>query len=210
MDYLYDNLEKLDYTAIDSLVNYLQDKSEIYSKFLDKILSISNQKVRDSFIESSIAKRVSFDMKNIVRSFYRNTTDFDSLSGYSEKSLLNSSTLPKFLLFYARKHDPDTEKNLFLIAPTDLQIIYDVAVNPILYVEKQSYLSKSHNGKPMTQKDIAWFLEELDRQGFEVTDPHCITGKFDNFGFLNDYHDANITVFLVMKIYQTGLKKDLL
>lgn len=301
LEYFFHNLEKLPRSQFHPLIDYLKDKEELYSKFFSEALRLSDQRIRDSFIITSIMKHVAFDMENIVKALYREPSDFYHKSDNYENTLLNSSNLPVWLLFYSRyypklenimiqyfelffwaeaeqkmrffdhfvdrisedslseyrdflklyqyqknrdidrkltilvnhnkellitdfikgretsyissgtttsvfrvgdqvlklslqKHEPNTERDTFLIAPTELQIVYNDD-NPILYIEKQPYLSKTHNGKRMTDADIGYFLEELDRQGFEVTDPHCINGHFDNFGFLEDYHDANITGF---------------
>jgi len=90
------------------------------------------------------------------------------------------------------KHEKNTIKNLFLIAPTDTKIICDERNYPILIVEIQKYLDKTIDGKKMTEEDINKFFDELYKQGYVLTDPHCIDRRFDNFGFLEDYHDANL------------------
>lgn len=302
MEYILRHLERLPQNEIHSLIDCLKDNQKWYSMFLDKALGLSKQKLRESFILTSIMKNIDFDMRDIVKSLYQKPSDFCDNQDNYENVLLNSSNLPVCLLLYSkyhpklenvmiqyfelffraeaeqkmrlfdyfadkipdyflskygdflklyqyqknrdidrkltilvnydkdllisdflrgretfymnsgtttsvfmvdkqvlklslRKHEPNTERNLFLIAPTDLQIVCDDSANPILYVEKQSYLSKIHNGQRMTNEDVKCFFEELDRQGFEITDPHCINGNFDNFGFLEDYHEANIAGF---------------
>lgn len=93
------------------------------------------------------------------------------------------------------KHDFNTERDLFLIAPTNTKIIYDKDNNPVLILEIQKYLERSYNDQKMTLLDIEKFLNELDKLGYAVTDPNCLNKKFDNFGFLEDYHDANLGKF---------------
>jgi len=94
-----------------------------------------------------------------------------------------------------KKHDFNSEKNLFLIAPTETKVIYDNEANPILFVEIQKYLERKHNGIEMTKDDIDIFLKELDNMGYVITDPNCLEKNLENFGFLKDYHDANLGEF---------------
>lgn len=302
LEYILRNLEKLPRSEFHPLIDYLKGDQKWYSIFFNKVLRLSNQKIRETFILTSIMKKVDFDMRDIVKTFYQEPSDFYHKRDNCKDILLNSSHLPVSLLFYARnypelekvmveyfelffqaeaeqkmrffdyfvdrvpedfldkyrdflklyqhqktrdidrkltilvnhdhellisdflkekktayigsgsttsvfrvgkqilklslrKHEPNTERDLFLIAPTELQMVYGNNFSPILYVEKQPYLSKTHNGQEMTKMDIQCFFEELDRQGFELTDPYCINFSFDNFGFLDDYHDANITGF---------------
>ncbi len=101
----------------------------------------------------------------------------------------------KVLKFSLKKHELATEKDLFLIAPTETEIIYDENNAPVLIVEIQDYLKKEYNGLSMTDKDIEHFFQELSHQGYILTDPNCLEKNNKNFGFLNDYHDANITGF---------------
>ena len=316
LEYVYHNLERIlseDHIGakIKNILEAIKNKPEVYQKFLTKVLTISNQEIRDKFIENTISKQITFDYENIIRCFYQNPNEFDyqqeCLPSYQEKPKLILSELPKFLLFYSKHHpeiknmmmdnfeiffdveseekmglldafytaslfwyrykdllyqykellylyqkqkalDMDrilttlinyhqekgvidilknqeikylssgtttrvfqvgnkvlkfslkkyemaTEKDLFLIAPTETEIIYDENNAPILIVEIQDYLKKEYNGLSMTDKDIEHFFQELSHQGYILTDPNCLEKNNKNFGFLNDYHDANITGF---------------
>ena len=97
----------------------------------------------------------------------------------------------KVLKFCKLKHMEDTETESFLLAPTKREIIYEDK-KPILYIEEQGYLSKTHNGVCMNDRDLDNFFNELDRQDLVLHDPHCVKRYYDNFGFLNDYHDAQL------------------
>lgn len=314
LEYVYHNLERIlskddIYRMIGNIIEKIKNKPEIYQKFLEKVLTISNEEIRDKFIVSSIRKHISFDIKNIIKTFYKNPDEFDyqqeCLPFYHEPSKLIFSELPKFLLFYSKHHPDikkmimdnfeiffqvesqekmgllddfyteslflyqhkdllyhykellylyqkqkaldvdqmltilvnyhqenlitellknhnvkyltsgsttrvfqvgnkvlkfslekyefDTEKDFFLIAPTETKVIYDKNQKPILIIEIQDYLDKKYCGIAMTDEDIDHFFMELDNQGYMVTDPNCLEKNFTNFGFLNDYHDANIT-----------------
>lgn len=93
------------------------------------------------------------------------------------------------------KHEINTEKDLFLIVKTATKYIYDTNNNPLLILEIQKYLEKSYNNQKMTLEDINNFFRELDNLGYTLTDPLCCQKSFDNFGFLEDYHDANLVGF---------------
>lgn len=97
----------------------------------------------------------------------------------------------KVLKFCKLKHMEDTETESFLLAPTERKIIYEDK-KPILYIEEQGYLSKTHNGVYMNDRDLDNFFNELDRQNLVLHDPHCVRRFYDNFGFLKDYHDAQL------------------
>lgn len=311
LEYIYHNLERIlnrEYMniVISIILEKIKDNELIYQMFLNKVLMITNQQIRDKFIEETIKKHISFDNNNILRSFYQNHNEFEyqqeCIFMPNQKPKLVLSELPYFLLYYSRynqkienlmfnnfemffqaeasrklsilerfyiklpinicnryaiiynlyskqkaldmdkiltilinskeeniinnfiknksinyyrsgsttrvfkvedkvlkftlkKHEPDTEQNLFLIAPTETTVIYDNNRNPILTVEIQDYLSKKYHGIQMTSEDIKNFFIELDKQGYTVTDPKCLRKHYDNFGFLNDYHDADMTGF---------------
>lgn len=92
------------------------------------------------------------------------------------------------------KYELDINKNLFLIAPTETKIIYK-SERPILIIEVQKHLERTHNNQEMKKEDIDNFLKGLDELGYEVRDPRCLNKSFCNFGFLEDYHDANLGEF---------------
>ncbi|MCX4364937.1 MAG: hypothetical protein OSJ70_04110 [Bacilli bacterium] len=90
------------------------------------------------------------------------------------------------------KYDKESEKEHFLLAPTQFLVISDDKEKEILYVEKQKLHLQVHNGVPLNKEDLDNFFEELDKCGLEINDPHCIAREFDNFGFLDDYHEATL------------------
>lgn len=98
----------------------------------------------------------------------------------------------KILKLIQRKYDKDSEKEHFLLAPTELLVIRDDNNKEILYVEKQKLHSQEYNGKPLNNEDLDNFFEELDKCDLEILDPHCLARDFDNFGFLDDYHEATL------------------
>jgi len=89
------------------------------------------------------------------------------------------------------KYFIDMEKDLFLLAPTQTEIIYDEKNEPLLIVEIQDYLDKVHNDEPMNSTDINNYMNELENQGYVTTDPRCMGYTDENFGFLKSYKDAN-------------------
>lgn len=89
-----------------------------------------------------------------------------------------------------RKHEMNSERNLFLLAPTKTTYINDENGEVVGIIEQQEYLDKEYNGISITRDDILNFLEELDKQGYEITDPDCLQCCPSNFGFLRDYRDA--------------------
>lgn len=90
------------------------------------------------------------------------------------------------------KYDKDSETEHFLLAPTKQLIIQDENCSPVLYVEKQKLHKQEHNGVPLNNEDLDNFFAELDRCDLELNDPHCKDYDFDNFGFLDDYHEATL------------------
>ena len=98
----------------------------------------------------------------------------------------------KVLKFTAAKHSYMDIPEIFLLAPTETTIIYKNSSEKVGTIEYQDYLSKSYNNKEMTESDIDTWLKELTKQGYIIADPHCQNKSTDNFGFLKDYHDANL------------------
>ncbi len=96
------------------------------------------------------------------------------------------------ILKFARSlHRKNNVTKHFLLAPNDIRIISVGNFAPV-YIERENYLSKYHNGKYMTEKDIDNFLAEAEKQGLEISDPHCLSKEKDNFGFLKSYKDATL------------------
>ncbi len=90
------------------------------------------------------------------------------------------------------KHDEESEREHFLLGPTEQLIIKDSLEKPILYVEKQKLFLQTHKGRALNQEDLDHYFEELERCDMEINDPHCHARDFDNFGFLDDYHEATL------------------
>lgn len=98
----------------------------------------------------------------------------------------------KVLKYSRSKNNPNTLYKHFLLAPTERTIIFDEYNHPDLYIEKQDYLSKYHNGKRICDEDFDNYFEEARKQKILLQDPHCVRRMDDNFGFLRDYHDATL------------------
>lgn len=79
----------------------------------------------------------------------------------------------------------------FLLCPNKLKKI-TVSNSTTIYIEEEPYLSKTHNGRKMTEQDIENFLMEANKQGLVITDPLCLSKDNDNFGFLKSYKDATL------------------
>ena len=174
------------------LLEYFIDKIPINSLEDDRILLNLYQSQSTLDIDRKLTALSKYNGQLAITDYLKNKIISYITSGSTTSVFKVNDEVLKLSL---QKHELTTEKDLFLIAPTRLQVIYDTENNPILYVERQSHLSKSYHGKGMTKVDVENFFEELDRQGFQITDPLCLNGNFDNFGFLSDYHDANITGF---------------
>lgn len=99
----------------------------------------------------------------------------------------------KVLKLNMHKYCPDTVKDLFLIAPTQAIKITSKKHDFDLAIEIQDNLSKTRHGKTISKHDVRKFLKELDKLGYYTDDPNNLDLKNDNFGYLNDYHDANMT-----------------
>lgn len=145
-----------------------------------------------------------FDIDNLISVVIDNQQDsfINSFIKQKEAEYLGRGTIThvfrignQVLKFSFTKYVMDTERDLFLIAPTETKIVYNKNGAVVLIIEIQEYLSRDYHNQPMKTEDVDNFLEELDRQGYEIRDPLCLEKKFDNFGFLNDYHDANLTGF---------------
>ncbi len=98
----------------------------------------------------------------------------------------------KILKLCKKKHDSQTIYEHFLLAPTETKIIKDKYGKTKLYVERQAYLEKEYKGIPINETDFDHYFEELKKQHLILHDPHCIRRFTDNFGFLKDYHDAQL------------------
>lgn len=97
----------------------------------------------------------------------------------------------KVVKFARHLYEDNNVPEHFLLAPTQTKVIVPKDSMPI-YIEVQDYLSKVHNGEYMNENDITNFLREAEKQGLEISDPHCLQKDNDNFGFLKDYKDATL------------------
>ena len=81
---------------------------------------------------------------------------------------------------------------LFLFAPTTTTELVNETGETELIIERQPFLDKEYNGSEMTRDDITNWLNELYKLRYETTDPHNLDKTFENYGFLRDYHEANL------------------
>ena len=51
---------------------------------------------------------------------------------------------------------------------------------------------KKKNGLSISKREIKRFLQELDKCGYYTDDPNNLDLLPDNFGYLDDYHNANL------------------
>lgn len=162
-------------------------------------------------IPSSILKEYAYLLKlTNVSIYHENNTDINTILvngaegfikdyiGDNKVILLGEGTTAeafrigddKILKLASKKYDEETEKEHFLLAPTEELIIKDDKGKIILHVEKQRFHKKVHNGVRINKDDLDNYFTELAKFGLEIQDPHCEAHKFDNFGFLDDYHEA--------------------
>lgn len=99
----------------------------------------------------------------------------------------------KVLKLTLQKYCPNAVKDFFLLAPTKTIEIKNDKYDFHLTIELQNYLPKVKNGRKVTKFEIHRFLKELEKQGYLTDDPNNLNLKSDNFGYLLDYHDANLT-----------------
>jgi len=86
--------------------------------------------------------------------------------------------------------DNKTKEKLANEEQTNIQ---DFIKNPIFIKNTYNYTEISEKIlKQLILEDLDNFFEELDKCGLEINDPHCIAREFDNFGFLDDYHEATL------------------
>ena len=129
----------------------------------------------------------------------------EELSNYIKGKLLmklptGSTSTPfrvgnEVVKFSFKKHDLKVVPDIFLIAPTETYKLMNKNGGCELIIEKQPYLDIKHEDIKMTKEDVGLWLKELDSLGYETTDPHNLNITFENFGFLNDYHEARLGNF---------------
>lgn len=105
------------------------------------------------------------------------------------------------------KYCPDTVKDLFLLAPTETIKINTCKKVSNQVIEIQSYLPKKKKGLSISKREIKRFLQELDKFGYYTDDPNNLDLLPDNFGYLDDYHDANLTGFNCYEELPSWFKK---
>lgn len=105
------------------------------------------------------------------------------------------------------KYCPDTVKDLFLLAPTETIKINTCKKVSSQVIEIQSYLPKKKKGLSISKREIKRFLQELDKFGYYTDDPNNLDLLPDNFGYLDDYHDANLTGFNCYEELPSWFKK---
>lgn len=157
-----------------------------YKPFINLYELYKNESV-DIFITKIInakeeAKILPYLNSNLTYLNSGTTTDV-----YTDGNMVLKLTLEKYCL--------NTVRDFFLLAPTKVIQINCGDTSSKQVIEIQSYLSREKNGKKISKRDIARFLTELEKYGYYTDDPNNLDLLPDNFGYLRDYHDANITGF---------------
>lgn len=145
-----------------------------------------------------------------------NANEEEKLLPYLSDNLtyLNSGTTTdvytdgtKVVKLTLEKYCPDTVKDLFLLAPTETIKINTCKKVSNQVIEIQSYLPKKKKGLSISKREIKRFLQELDKFGYYTDDPNNLDLLPDNFGYLYDYHDANLTGFSCYEELPSWFKK---
>lgn len=145
-----------------------------------------------------------------------NANEEEKLLPYLSDNLtyLNSGTTTdvytdgtKVVKLTLEKYCPDTVKDLFLLAPTETIKINTCKKVSNQVIEIQSYLPKKKKGLSISKREIKRFLQELDKFGYYTDDPNNLDLLPDNFGYLYDYHDANLTGFNCYEELPSWFKK---
>lgn len=145
-----------------------------------------------------------------------NANEEEKLLPYLSDNLtyLNSGTTTdvytdgtKVVKLTLEKYCPDTVKDLFLLAPTETIKINTCKKVSNQVIEIQSYLPKKKNGLSISKREIKRFLQQLDKYGYYTDDPNNLDLLPDNFGYLDDYHDANLTGFNCYEELPSWFKK---
>lgn len=197
------NNESIKQLLLENFETFLKAEKKEKMSFIESLYNDLPQEIKDKYKDIYQLYKsypVYFVDKYITDIMNHNGTNF-LLKYLKDKEIMyldTGSTTTAFkignevLKFTRHKHEVNTEKDMFLLAKTLTKNVYDIDKIPILIIEIQKYLGKTHNGKVMTKQDIENFLNELDKQGYEVTDPNCLNRDCCNFGFLGDYKEANI------------------
>ena len=163
-----------------------EDTYEQYKPFL-KLYSLYKEKSVDVFITRLInaneeSKLLPYLNDKLIYLNSGTTTDV-----YTDGTKVVKLTLEKYC--------PDTVKDFYLLAPTETIKINTCNKISEQVREVQKYLPKKKNGIKINKFEIKRFLKELDKCGYYTDDPNNLDLLPDNFGYLNDYHDANISGF---------------
>lgn len=197
-----ENIKKL---MLDNFELFFETESDSKMRMLDFFIESLDKETKDKYkdIYEMYKKQPTMLIDKFI-SIMLNNNLLDWLTSFiKDKKVLyltSGSTTSVFkvdnlvLKLSLEKHQININKDLFLIAPTQTKIIYKNN-EPILIIEVQKYLNKVYKNHEMTEEDIEVFFKQLDELGYEARDPRCLNKSFCNFGFLEDYHDANLGKF---------------
>lgn len=194
MKFLANNFEELfAYEKKEKLKFLFAMRNIIPKDVLDKyryLLKLSNASL---YREDSEALNILLDHSE--EEFIKGYIGNDDVSIFNERMGTTSEVFrigdKKILKLIYKKYDKDSEREHFLLAPTSLLVIKEEDKD-VLYVEKQKLHSQVYDGVPLNDEDLDNFFEELEKCDLEISDPHCQARDFDNFGFLDDYHEATL------------------
>lgn len=182
------NIEK--YRKMDFIDSLKYDLPDDVTKKYEYLLSL----LRASNVPKTTINYLNILLANNEESFIK-----DYIGDKEVRYIKSGSTAQAFrvgedkvLKFAKMKHMPNSIFEHFLLAPTDRIVTKDDAGKPTLYIEKQNYLKQVYNGIPINSDDYDNFFNEAKRQRLIIRDPHCVRRYADNFGFLNDYHEATL------------------
>lgn len=183
--YNIEKYRKMDF--IDTLKYDLPDDVTKKYEYLLRLLRASNvPKTTINYLNILLANNEEFFIKDYI--------------GDNEVSYIKSGSTAqafrigedKVLKFAKMKHMPNSIFEHFLLAPTERRVTKDEAGKPALYIERQNFLKQVYNGIPINSDDYENFFNEAKKQRLIIRDPHCVRRYADNFGFLNDYHEATL------------------
>lgn len=192
--FLTENFEALFLLERPNKMNFLDDlkydlDGEVLKKYnyLISILQASN-------VPATTLERLNILLEYGEEDFIKDYIGDESISYLKSGSSAQAFRIGehKVLKFAKMKHIPNGVYEHFLLEKTERKIITNSLNKPILYVERQDYLSQVYEGKPICSDDIENFFLEAKRQKLIIHDPHCVRRYTDNFGFLNDYHEAQL------------------
>lgn len=182
------NIEK--YRKMDFIDSLKYDLPDDVTKKYEYLLSL----LRASNVPKTTINYLNILLANNEESFIK-----DYIGDNEVRYIKSGSTAQAFrigedkvLKLAKMKHMPNSIFEHFLLAPTDRIVTKDDAGKPTLYIERQNFLKQVYNGIPINSDDYDNFFNEAKRQRLIIRDPHCVRRYADNFGFLNDYHEATL------------------